>query len=120
MSTMTTTEERRQALLEHAATHVEDFETTPMAALYMSSDCMKWRLDKDYEWIHIHNIKNIFMDLSNNIVFTCDYGHGDNYTYRVDKTVFNELAKKMFDEARGVDPNNPDEANFLPVSNFKR
>ena len=114
--------ERRKAKLlkifAHAEEYVPGFNEKPMAAFLMPNSDTNWNVTTQYTWSTVDTITEVSMGRYGDLTMICTDSDGRKKR-SVSSTIFNEVAQKLFDEALGIDPGNPLDAGFVPVSNRK-
>lgn len=116
-----TSEELQDAIVD-ADTTTPDIHDFPYVGACLSPH--KNNIEDGWGWLRIYAIE-ISMELTGSMMYRVALGDGEDYAGGYDvvaESTFNKLAREMLMEAiakeGGADPTNPDEADFMPVSNY--
>lgn len=112
-----------ESILEEAEHYVDEFHHLPYICRGMTdSRLMDHDSDGeiDYDWSCIQRIIKLYDGKGGRCLdFITDDGRHENNVF-IDFTIFNKVAKQMLEEMlTDIDPDNPLEAGFVPVSNYR-
>lgn len=118
-------EEIRREILDYNATCIDGFNSVPRVARGVRVSVARGN-STQYSWDHIRDITVWYEGGRFGFRLICDQdgpaSTGEDCV--VAGAVFNDLGQAVLDKAMkdflGIDPNNPDEADFVPISNARR
>lgn len=113
-----------QSIIEEAEHYVDDFHQVPWVCRHANNDMLRGHDpagEIDYTWFSVKRITKVYDDAKGVKCFSF-ITRSDLILERevVDNTILNRLAQQMLEGMMlDLDPDDPLEAGFVPVSNYR-